>query len=145
MYTKYGIGMWLTQKELKEAKKHIGSQFDMALFLQCLQKMGYKTPFNAKEVEKLVYVFQCHFSHNQNPEKCRIPFAAITSFADPSCKFGLQFQVEELEFDLEEDDDEDFVDDFLEEALEEMFNRKPSEPQSAEIVSLDAFRKKHDS
>ena len=70
MYTKYGIGMWLTQKELKEAKKHIGSQFDMALFLQCLQKIGYKTPLNAKEVEKLVYVFQCHFSQNQNSEKC---------------------------------------------------------------------------
>lgn len=57
-----------------------------------------------------------------------IPFDAIRTFVDPSVEFGLKFEATEGEDDIEspmahiEDDDDD-------------------EPQDAEIVSLDSFRK----
>jgi len=36
--------------------------------------------------------FAITLSFNNRPERLAIPFAAITAFADPSVKFGLQFQ-----------------------------------------------------
>src|SRR5471030_1683004 len=36
--------------------------------------------------------FAITLSFNNRPERLSIPFAAITAFADPSVKFGLQFQ-----------------------------------------------------
>lgn len=67
------------------------------------------------------------------PEKLEIPFAALTAFADPSVKFGLQFQLP------------------AQEAGEQPFaplaqeNERPADEDddgAAEIISLDAFRKK---
>ena len=66
-----------------------------------------------------------------------IPFAAITHFNDPSVGFGLQFSV-----DIEDEDDKDAS------AAEGETNTtaaddKPAErDESADVVSLDAFRKK---
>jgi hypothetical protein len=36
--------------------------------------------------------FAVTLSFNNRPERLTIPFAAVTAFADPSVKFGLQFQ-----------------------------------------------------
>ena len=38
--------------------------------------------------------FEVTLSFNRVNERLRIPFAAVVAFADPSAKFGLQFQVE---------------------------------------------------
>jgi hypothetical protein len=38
--------------------------------------------------------FEVTLSFNEVPEKLVVPFAAITAFADPAAKFGLQFQQE---------------------------------------------------
>lgn len=40
--------------------------------------------------------FEVTLSFSGLSERLRIPFAAVTGFADPSAKFGLQFQVEEV-------------------------------------------------
>src|SRR6516164_251205 len=37
--------------------------------------------------------FSVTLSFQNRPEQLTIPFAAVTSFADPSVKFGLQFEV----------------------------------------------------
>ena len=80
--------------------------------------------------------FEVTLSFNQLAERCRIPFAAITAFTDPSCKFALQFQVEDLA--LDEDEDADFL---LDEESE--FDHQPTKSEErGQIVSLDAFRKK---
>src|SRR4051812_12277239 len=39
--------------------------------------------------------FHVTLSFNGVPEKLTVPFAALTAFADPSIKFGLQFQTGE--------------------------------------------------
>lgn len=83
------------------------------------------------------------------PEKLVIPFAALTAFADPSIKFGMQFQklealpaantsngggaaIEAMPTPMAY---ENMV--MLEEDL-----LGDTEPVTAEIISLDAFRKK---
>ncbi|MEH6757294.1 MAG: ClpXP protease specificity-enhancing factor SspB [Parasphingorhabdus sp.] len=45
--------------------------------------------------------FEVGLSFNQISSMLHIPFAAITSFVDPSVDFALQFQVDEVEGDLD--------------------------------------------
>lgn len=77
--------------------------------------------------------FHVTLSFGGVPEKLTVPFAALTAFADPSTKFGLQFQPSEL-FEVEFIDDEQAVVEDAPEAAEEESGEK--------IISLDAFRKK---
>ena len=39
------------------------------------------------------HAFEVGLSFNKNPERLLVPFAAITSFVDPSVQFGLKFDV----------------------------------------------------
>lgn len=74
--------------------------------------------------------FNVTLSFGGVPEKLVVPYAALTAFADPSIRFGLQFQ----------------------NAADQAGGPPPSTPPSggsseddggtAEIISLDAFRKK---
>jgi hypothetical protein len=65
------------------------------------------------------------------PEKLTIPYAALTAFADPSIKFGLQFQHSDVLEDVE---------DTTLELPQDL--TKAAEEGAAEIISLDSFRKK---
>jgi len=75
--------------------------------------------------------FAVTLSFGGKSERLVIAFAAVTGFADPSAKFGLQFQT------LTEPDDED-------EAPERPAAdaAMPAEAGDAKVVTLDAFRKK---
>jgi len=76
--------------------------------------------------------FNVTLSFQNRPEQLTIPFAAVTSFADPSVKFGLQFEVPAME---PRNTAALPVNVSAEEA--------PKPPrQAAEIVTLDKFRKK---
>jgi len=76
--------------------------------------------------------FSVTLSFQNRPEQLTIPFAAVTSFSDPSVKFGLQFTVAEMP------------------ALEtpKLPAKIPADQtatpprQAAEIVALDNFRKR---
>lgn len=67
--------------------------------------------------------FSVDLSFGGIPQTLTIPFEAITYFADPYAKFGLSFAAEE-------DENPDLA------APEETLN------QSAEVVSIDSFRKR---
>jgi hypothetical protein len=81
--------------------------------------------------------FTVALSFNQKREPLIIPFAAITAYADPSIKFGLQFRR---------------VEDMLKPAAtkpaakskgKSATSGKPKKPTGpAEVISLDTFRKK---
>jgi len=80
--------------------------------------------------------FTATLSFNGIPEKLIIPYAALTAFADPSVKFGLQFQQSEL-----------FEVGSIEASIpQDPVSLTPTEEEddggSAEIISLDSFRKK---
>lgn len=82
--------------------------------------------------------FSVALSFNDVRERLLIPFAAITGFADPSVKFGLQFQtLEDGELSdtelLEASDDE--TDDPMPEGEDD-------DAAMGQVVSLDTFRKK---
>jgi uncharacterized protein len=76
--------------------------------------------------------FSVTLSFQGKPEELTIPFAAITSFADPSVKFGLQFEAtaappsETVALPAKISEEE------------------PAKPprQAAEVVTLDKFRKR---
>lgn len=76
--------------------------------------------------------FHVTLSFGGVPEKLTVPFAAMTAFADPSVKFGLQFQPVEGE-----GGDEAFA---LSEETAPLLDKQ--DDSGAEIISLDAFRKK---
>lgn len=74
--------------------------------------------------------FSVTLNFGENPEPLYIPYEAIRTFVDPSVEFGLRFETqtsddEAPEAGMAEIDDEDDAGD----------------PQEAEIVSLDKFRK----
>ena len=92
-----------------------------------------------------------------------IPFAAVTAFADPHAKFGLQFHVEFEEHTDDDDLDMEDAEDSEEESVpvdsakvsRQIKNRKPPQlkPVTADggdgadgggekVITLDAFRKK---
>ena len=66
-----------------------------------------------------------------------VPFAAITSFNDPSVGFGLQFEMPE---DEDEQEPESASENSEGGANSEMTS-KTEQTESAEVVSLDSFRK----
>lgn len=55
--------------------------------------------------------FDIALSFSGTNQHLHIPFAAVTAFADPHAKFGLQFHVEFEEDDSAEFDDDDFDED----------------------------------
>jgi hypothetical protein len=79
--------------------------------------------------------FKVSLSFNNIPEKLVIPFAALTGFADPSTKFGLQFHNEVSQAPAA-----------AAPAVTPVFENVPTTEEeakeSAEIITLDAFRKK---
>lgn len=80
--------------------------------------------------------FQVALSFGGVPEKLVIPFAALTAFADPSIKFGLQFQTPEAAATENLAPEEFAV--FEDMKIEEV----DSGDSEDKIISLDSFRKK---
>ena len=85
--------------------------------------------------------FEVTLSFNRLNERLHIPFAAVSAFADPFAKFGIQIPTDaSIELPSEEPvEDEDTA------AAETSSSAKASEDKSEEtgtVVTLDAFRKK---
>jgi hypothetical protein len=113
--------------------------------------------------------FEITLSFNGVSQRLHIPFSAVTAFADPHAKFGLQFHVE-FEERSGADEDAEAENDAVESPMNDMLpvdsskvsqrlkgGRKPASTQGAplsaveegedgeptgNVVTLDAFRKK---
>jgi hypothetical protein len=81
--------------------------------------------------------FHVTLSFGGIPEKLSVPFAALTAFADPSVKFGLQFQHLAPQSSAESDANPQLA--FEEPITMESEN---DEPDAEKVISLEAFRKK---
>ncbi len=87
--------------------------------------------------------FKVVLSFSNIPEKLTVPFAALSGFADPSVKFGLQFHASE-----EEDDDLQPVMPTarkISDAKPEVKTQTTADEDgeaSTKVITLDAFRKK---
>ncbi|MZR30157.1 SspB family protein [Sneathiella litorea] len=82
--------------------------------------------------------FTVDLSFNHKRETLKIPFDALTAFADPSVQFGLQFSATDLESDLESQPESEDTE------QKESLNDEEGETaeKQGEIIALDAFRKK---
>ncbi len=96
--------------------------------------------------------FSIGLSFDNIPETLLVPFAAVTGFFDPSVQFGLQFDTDadadEKDHDTEVAAIEQAKVDALpapknEDKAAESESSPDEEAGSAEVVSLDAFRKKN--
>lgn len=87
--------------------------------------------------------FEVTLSFNRVNERLHIPFAAVSAFADPSAKFGLQFQTESAVETPRPDDKaaEDGETSPQAAAIGDAGTDSPKE-QGAQVIPLDAFRKK---
>ena len=98
------------------------------------------------------HAFEVGLSFNGVPERLLVPFTAVKSFVDPSVQFGLQFETMQIDDEASDEAAGEI------EALENsgLLLDAPSEPPAAEpvaaseerpgeaqIVRLDAFRKKN--
>lgn len=85
--------------------------------------------------------FMITLSFSKRPERLVIPFAAMTAFADPSIKFGLQFHLSDEDYD--EDDLADGLPfDDTPPGNDEDIKTKSTARPVAEVISIDSFRKK---
>ncbi|WP_417428535.1 SspB family protein [Kiloniella sp.] len=99
--------------------------------------------------------FSVTLSFSDVPERMSIPYSAIVAFADPSVRFGLQFDITNGDNEDLEEELEDLLEDFEEDGFENSDTaanadaspeeQKIKEKQSESgdnIVTLDTFRKK---
>lgn len=88
--------------------------------------------------------FKVTLSFNNKNERLSIPLAAITTFADPSVNFALQFQA--LPHQEDEEGGEEGAKTRAIAPVAEADNSdsedKPDREESANVVTLDTFRKK---
>ena len=103
------------------------------------------------DLETTDSAFSIGLSFDNIPETMHIPFAAIRGFFDPSVQFGLQFEATDADLDaLEEDTGDDETVSALPSPPEvakitdgkSEDDSQPEEETGADVVSLDAFRKK---
>ncbi|WP_119460180.1 ClpXP protease specificity-enhancing factor SspB [Rhodospirillaceae bacterium SYSU D60014] len=88
------------------------------------------------EVEEKAFAVTLSF--NNRHERLYVPFSAITAFADPAVKFGLQFEVSEADLRMETQTTAGAGQPDADAAESE----GDDDQKSAEVVTLDAFRKK---
>jgi hypothetical protein len=86
--------------------------------------------------------FEVTLSFNRINERLHIPFSAVTAFADPSVKFGLQFQADTAaEIELGDGTEvEPEATETVAEAKDD--SEEERSEQGAQVITLDAFRKK---
>jgi hypothetical protein len=96
--------------------------------------------------------FSVALSFNNVREKLEVPFDSVISFADPSARFGLQFQNEE-DLIVPDDESDELEDEIIKSLLdiEESANsdskggKKPKKEKGdggSKVISIDSFRKK---
>jgi hypothetical protein len=95
------------------------------------------------------HAFEVGLSFNGVPERLLVPFTAVKSFLDPSVQFGLQFEsaqaseeAEEADREIEALENSTLVLDAPREA-EPVVAATEERPGEAQVVRLDAFRKKN--
>ncbi|MGB0411562.1 MAG: SspB family protein [Pikeienuella sp.] len=71
--------------------------------------------------------FSVRMSFSNRPTRLYVPFDSVLTFVDPSVEFGLKFEVTEVETPDEPEPET---------------TAEPAEEGSAEVVSLDQFRKR---
>ena len=82
---------------------------------------------------------------NGKPERLRIPFDAVVSFADPSVNFGLQLKMDgepEGDFEFDPSQAQNFDSEGSDPVQDSDLEASTAGKGMGEVIALDAFRKK---
>lgn len=113
------------------------------------EKLHNKYPYEMTIVlqhqfEKLIVTddhFSVLLSFDNQQEKIVIPFAALTAFADPSVKFGLQFRhADESQLETNQNDEHSIVKEKI--TIPKSRPSKPAVETKGNVISLDFQNKK---
>lgn len=85
--------------------------------------------------------FEVTLSFNRINERLHIPFAAVSAFADPFAKFGIQIPTD-ASIELPAEEELSSAEASEDEPDEEKAAPAPPDDESGRVVTLDAFRKK---
>lgn len=94
------------------------------------------------KVDETEGVFQVGLSFGGVPSTLRVPFAAVTAFADPHVQFGLRFQAEEPQAANEAEAKPAMPEPAGELKADEDVAAEAVKPEVPQVVSLDAFRRR---
>ncbi len=87
--------------------------------------------------------FSVFLSFDNQKEKIIIPFAALTAFADPSVKFGLQFRhIDEPSLEVNQDETLSIAIDKIDTPTTTRPSKPTSEAKTSNVISLDFQSKK---
>lgn len=107
--------------------------------------------YQFEELEVREDGFSITLSFGGTKERISIPFAALTAFADPSVKFGLQFRsLDEMDFEDGEEETTAEVKEFVVPPAGESDKKDKKSKDSKDkdkksgdnVITLDSFRKK---
>ena len=115
---------------------HPGVDISDQLHVQYPEEMTIVLQHQYWDLEVEEDLFRVTLSFNKTPEVLTIPYAAISTFADPSVQFGLQFQGRRAIGSAESE---------TEAAPQESATQdagKTETGQIGEIITLDSFRNK---
>lgn len=129
------------------ATRYPGVQISPALKEKHPQEITIVIQYQFWDLEVYDTYFSVMLSFNSTPEKLVVPFNALTAFADPSIKFGLQFHAQSTEtpdFSHENITGSDIPSETSFDASTPQAHNQEQQSVnlSAEVISLDAFRKK---
>ncbi len=126
--------------------KHPGVKLSQTLTNKYPKEMTIVLQYQFQDLIVESQGFSVVLSFNGVKEKIYIPFTAITTFADPSVQFGLQFREVDYEYEDEdmivefEDDEHPIAKDA--EAPKGKGKKGGKKKGENNVVSLDKFRKK---
>lgn len=127
--------------------KHPGVKLAQTLASKYPREMTIVLQYQFQDLKTDTKGFEVTLSFGGNREKIYIPFAAITTFADPSVQFGLQFR--EVEYNYSDEIDIEVKDSSSKKGIKTedsskkaVKSKKAKSEASNNVVSLDRFRKK---
>jgi hypothetical protein len=120
--------------------KHPGVKLSKALTNKYPKEMTIVLQYQFQELIVDNKGFGVTLSFNGVKEKIYIPFTAITTFADPSVQFGLQFR--EVEYGYADEVDVELEDSNIDSVESVKGKGKKGDKKSNNVISLDKFRKK---
>ena len=116
--------------------KHSGVKISSQLAYKYPNEMTIVLQHQYQDLKVDAKGFGITLSFNGRKDNLYIPYCAVTSFADPSVQFGLQFREIEYDSDLEMESDS-LPSVALEDTKNEIKNEKPSQ----NIISFESIRK----
>lgn len=126
--------------------KHPGVKLSKALENKYPREMTIVLQYQFQDLEVTEQGFSVTLSFGGMKEKITIPFAAITTFADPSVQFGLQFREVNYEYtdeiDVDVDTDLDSEDVTIQDKPSKSAKTAKKSKKNSNVVSLDKFRDK---